>query len=73
MDNSCLKVIIKDCDQSFIDILTQAISRRGYSVYKKEDGREYGVRHLNKPNQDGVKVLVAQLCDHYGKDYTITD
>lgn len=51
--------------------VTTAISRRGYTVYEQGKNK-YGVKGLDVSDQNIIRNMVAQLCDHHGADYEIT-
>jgi hypothetical protein len=65
-----MRIIINNTKKNFSKTLTSAIARKGYTVYKKEGGG-YGVCNLEQIDQDILKNMVAQLCDHHNVDYEI--
>ena len=65
-----MKFTIKTTGEKFNKILTEAISRRGFTVYTKSDGG-YGVQELKDQDVEMLKNMVAQLCDHNGVKYEI--
>ena len=65
-----MKVVIKDYDPYFIGILMKAISRKGYTVNRNSE-TEFGIANLESYAQEGMRNMVAQLCEHYGREYEI--
>ena len=63
---------IKNPDKKFIEILTNSISRKGLTVYTKDNGG-YGVQNLEEKDQEMLSNMVAQLCDHHGVEYEIVN
>ena len=62
----------------FIAVLTKAICSRGFDVLRQTNFEHqfsrpncWGVANLKEDDQTAVLNMVVQLCDHYGREYTI--
>jgi len=64
-----MKLIIETKDKKFIKALSETISRKGYTIYEKLGG--YGVYDLEQKDQNFLKNMVAQLCNHYNVNYRV--
>ena len=65
-----MQIKIENIDEKMLDKLAMSIQRKGYSMFQKKDSK-YGVKNINKKDQQILCSFVAQFCDLNDLEYTI--